>query len=469
MIFNRRHFMKAATALGGGVSAMLGAGSAHAASVDGYKALVGVNFVGGLDSHEMIMPYDQPSWDEFAKIRPGVLANHASFGNSVRDRSALLKLSTTPGDFDGREYAMGPEISGLHNLFETGRAAVIGNVGAMIDRFDRFSFDLELTRMPPRLHSHNDQRSFWASLQTEGARFGWGGAFMDAMLDAGANRIPEFSSMTVHGVKDAWQSGRTGQNTQGYQLTGGQAPRVRELDEMSLRLSRGDVPELRRLFDSHLRGDGVFYRNVLERDYANASRRAIDVNKRFNDVLSQSETLPLPMPNTSFGIQLQRVALAIANSDALEANRQLYYVARGGFDTHNHQGRDAGRLLAQFSDAVSAFQDNMDALGMADQVTLFTMGEFGRTLNDNGDGTDHGWGAHHMVVGGAVNGGKVYGNLPPTTLEHRWDAGRGVLIPQISIEQYAAGLGRWFGLSDQELNMIFPRLLAHGGHIERFV
>jgi uncharacterized protein (DUF1501 family) len=139
-------------------------------------------------------------------------------------------------------------------------------------------------------------------------------------------------------------------------------------------------------------------------------------------------------------------------------SRQIFLVGMGGFDTHSGQASWLPNLLRGMNDAFVAFNDRLAEFGYSDKVTLFTASDFGRTLSVNCDGTDHGWGGHHLVMGGAVNGGDIYGEVPPSVLGNERDAGQGRLIPTISVEEYAASLGRWFGLSTEELRAALPNL-----------
>ncbi|MEL6688045.1 MAG: DUF1501 domain-containing protein, partial [Pseudomonadota bacterium] len=163
-------------------------------------------------------------------------------------------------------------------------------------------------------------------------------------------------------------------------------------------------------------------------------------------------------PVTPLGAQLKAVAETINIRDRLFASRQVFFVGLGGFDTHDAQARALPQLLSQIDGALAAFQTAMEALGLSRDVTLFTASDFGRTLSVNGDGTDHGWGGHQIVLGGAVKGGDIYGSLPPPTLGHAADSGGGRLIPSVAVDRYAAELGRWFGLTEAELSSALPGL-----------
>ena len=156
--------------------------------------------------------------------------------------------------------------------------------------------------------------------------------------------------------------------------------------------------------------------------------------------------------------QLAMVAKMISVSESLGFERQIFFVGMGGFDTHDRQNDDQPILLAQLSEAMSSFYAATEELGVANQVTSFTLSDFGRTLTSNGDGTDHGWGSHHMVMGGAVNGGDIYGQMPELAIGGPDDADDGRMIPTTSVDQYSATIARWFGLSETQLSQVFPNI-----------
>ena len=164
-------------------------------------------------------------------------------------------------------------------------------------------------------------------------------------------------------------------------------------------------------------------------------------------------------PETPLAEQLKMVATLASAQQLLSQPRQVFYVSMGGFDTHDNQITDQPMLLQNLSTALFAFNADLQARGLADKITAFTMSDFGRTLTSNGDGTDHGWGGHQMIMGAAVKGGDIYGAMPEDfTLDSADDYGDGRIIPTTSVEQYAATLAKWFGLSVNEINAVFPNL-----------
>ena len=451
---SRRDFMKAlgASALATtALSALPSTFTAHAADTNGYKALVCVFLFGGLDCHDLILPYDQSSYNQYAQLRSSLLAQQGA----ARQRNSLLPLSpATDGVLQGRQVALPPEMPLLEGLFRQGKAAIVGNVGPLIEPVTRASFQSGAVRLPPRLFSHNDQQAVWQANQPEGAQYGWGGLFADAVLASGANAaLPQFTTITTEEVGPFL----TGRNAVPYRVNTGGAARVDFLEDYYEGVS-GERTELLQAVRNQLAARSYRGDHLLERDVAAAFSAGLDTNEAYDLARQQGVSISTSFPETPLGAQLKAVAETISVRDRLFASRQVFFVGLGGFDTHDAQARALPRLLSQIDGALSAFQASMESLGLARDVTLFTASDFGRTLAVNGDGTDHGWGGHQIVLGGAVKGGEIYGSLPPPTLGHEADSGGGRLIPSMAVDTYAAELGRWFGLTPGELSAALPGL-----------
>jgi uncharacterized protein (DUF1501 family) len=198
--------------------------------------------------------------------------------------------------------------------------------------------------------------------------------------------------------------------------------------------------------------------NILQQDIANMFKKGIDTNAVFDAARSSAPSLVTEFPSSSLGSQLRTVAETMSIRSSLSANRQIFFVGTGGFDTHSNQADDLSALFSQLDAALAAFDSAMTELNLSENVTTFTASDFGRTLSVNGDGTDHGWGGNQIVMGGAVRGNTILGEVPPPMLGHEFDAGNGRLIPQIAVEQYAAQLGNWWGLSPLDIANALPTL-----------
>lgn len=452
---DRRAFLKQtgttaiAATVGGSLTSSLSVFPAHAADTDGYKALVCVFLLGGMDNFDTLIPYDQSSYNRYAQIRASMVSRHSG----SRDRSNLLSLSPdTVSGFDGREFALPPQLSGLHNLFQQGDLAIVDNVGPLVEPVTKEQVLAGSRRLPPRLFSHNDQQSVWQSNQPEGARFGWGGLFADAAVASGANSNGSanvFTTITSEGN----QLFLTGDRTRPYQVSGEEGTSVNLLEFFSDR----DSPAFD-ILNRHFSASDFSGPNLIERDIAAAMDGALEANNLFNDAVENRVPLSTEFPQSFLGQQLKSVAQAISLRDVMLVNRQVFFVAIGGFDTHSDQAEELPGLHSQIDGAFVAFNAAMQELGAHNDVTLFTASEFGRTLAINGDGTDHGWGGTQFVMGGAVKGREIYGSVPLTDFDHEYDVGGGRLIPSTSVEQFAEPLGRWFGLSDNELALALPNL-----------
>lgn len=463
MTMNRRHFLRYSSAAGLSAATMgtLGAAfsgfqTATAADTTGYKALVCVFLFGGMDCHDTVLPYDQASYDRYAEIRAPLLGQYeAMVGGSTRARDRLLPLNPlNAGDFGGRQFALPEEFSSLHTLFEQGDAAIVGNVGPLVEPLTREEFWASSKRLPKRLFSHNDQMSTWMANEPEGAQYGWGGSFADAAIASNANTNTDFTAMTTRG-NDVFL---TGQLTNPYQLSSDGAPQYDLLERLQWMRDSTEGEEAYQALRSHFSAISTNRSNLIEQDVATKMQNALEVNEAYKAAVENVPSLPIAFPEDELGIQLQAVANTIQARSALGANRQIFFVGLGSFDTHSNQANDLPVLQRSIDQGISTFYQTMISLGLGSDVTIFTASDFGRTLAINGDGTDHGWGAHHFVVGSGVTGQTIYGSIPPYDLDHEWDVGSGRLLPTVSVSQYAEPLGRWFGLTDAELATALPNL-----------
>ncbi|HZF81151.1 MAG TPA: DUF1501 domain-containing protein, partial [Rubrivivax sp.] len=299
--------------------------------------------------------------------------------------------------------------------------------------------------VPFQLTSHSDQTGAWQTgLPDRPSATGWFGRMGD--LTAGAYNVGSGVSiaMSVAG-NNALQAG---DSTIQYQLTTQGAVKVAALND--LYGSAAGATALRRLMTdprSHL----------FENEMAKISARAIASEAVVSSALA-GVSLGVPFPNTNLGRQLQMVAKMIGARGALAQRRQLFFVQQGGYDFHDNLLSDQARLLKELADALAAFNAAMDALGVAQSVTAFTTSEFGRALQHNGRGSDHGWGGHHFIMGGAVLGNRVYGAFPTVALGGPEDSGQGRLIPTTAVDEYAATLASWFGVADGNLTSVLPNI-----------
>lgn len=458
--FTRRRFLGTLLATAGSGAApfaanLLAMGEAAAASASDYKALVCLFMTGGNDHYNTVLATDPSSWLQYTRLRdtqnaPSIVLQTA---NAVGGVLGLLP-EVAPA---GRNFALHPQLGGLRTLFDAGRAAVVANVGSLVVPTTKAQYLARSVPLPPKLFSHNDQQAVWQASQAEGARVGWGGRMLDMLSSSNSNA--SFACISTAGNAVFLN----GQTVRQYQMSSdGALAEIRGIDG---RLYAGTAPLQSMLTTSQL--------GVLHKTHAGIVARAIDLNAQLSAALTPagSEGVDHPSayinPNTGaalvnpLAVQLQTVARMIASRSALGLRRQIFFVNIGGFDTHDNQKQRHANLMAQLSHGLAYFDGvlgNLSGDNMREQVTTFTASDFGRTLTSNGDGTDHGWGSHHFVIGGAVRGKTVYGEFPEIGLEHANDVGHGALLPGISIEQYAATLGAWFGLGPDALADALPNL-----------
>jgi uncharacterized protein (DUF1501 family) len=438
---SRREFLRwstriAALSTGAPLALNLAAlGSAAAQSATDYKALVCVFLYGGNDNANTVIPYDSASYAAYQTAR----------GAIARARDTLVPIAPTTS-LGGRQLALPPELAPLATLFDAGRCAIVANVGPLLRPTTRAQFESRTVPLPPKLFSHNDQQSVWQATVPEGAAFGWGGRIGDIL--AANNGKSTFTSISVAG-NAVWASG---QATQQFQVGPAGAVAVNALGGNAL-FGSAAAPQLLRKAIADPRT------HVLQNDHARLVQRAVTANQDLRAATAGLPELQTAFPaDNSLAAQLKMVAKLIAARTALQARRQVFFVSLGGFDHHAFLSNSHPPLLSQLAQALAAFDGALGELQVRSQVTTFTASDFGRALLSNGDGSDHGWGSHHFVLGGAVRGKDVYGQFPTVALGTNEDAGQGRLIPTTSVDQYAAGFARWMGISDTQLGDVLPNL-----------
>ena len=458
---SRRHVLAGLGTAGfaGSMSAMSGLGfnNAWAADTGGYKAMVCIFLKGGMDGADTVLPYDTASYDQLRSVRPGLFNSYNSTSAmSTRNRANLLKMNLeNAGSFQGREFALPQELSPLHSMFEGGDLAVVGNVGPLIEPTTRTSMDNNTAILPKRLFSHNDQQSTWMSFGVEGARRGWGGRFMDQVVASAPNQNRVFSAISTSG-NDVFLAG---ENVSQFKVGGGG---VREPNLYANRniLGTNDGDDAARdKIREFLSKRDFQSNNILEQDMAQSVAKAVDNTEQFANAQANAIELTTQFAGDRVSQQMKSVAETIQIRQFLNVSRQMFYISTGGYDTHSNQANTIGNLHAQLAAAISSFRDAMIELGEWNNVVVFTASDFGRTTIDNGNGTDHGWGGHQFVAGGAVQGKRLYGEVPFADVDSdSYTRSRGRLIPTTSVEQYAATMGSWFGLDNSELRTALPNL-----------
>ncbi len=440
---SRRAFLKRGGALGLAgvatpfVTSLAAIGEAAAATATDYKALVCVFLYGGNDYANTLTPYDQASYNLYQAARPGI----------ATARSDLAATALSPlNSLGGREYALSPSLAPLKPLFDAGKMAAVLNVGTLVQPTTKAQYTAQSVRLPPKLFSHNDQQSYFQASSPEGASSGWGGRIGDLMQSGNGSSTLTCINASGNAVY------LTGQSAVQYSVgTGG--PVALLGNASTLYGSATAASTLRSL----MTGGSA---NLLANEHAIVSKRALDTYSAVTGALAGAPAANFPLFPTGNGLadQLKIVARMIAVSQELGAKRQVFFVSLGGFDNHSTLVTDHARQLAFVGSALRAFYDTTANLGVADRVTTFTGSDFGRTLTSNTDGSDHGWGSMHFVLGGAVKGQRIYGTAPAIGNGTPDDVGQGRLLPSISVDQYAATLANWFGVSAGNLGTVLPNI-----------
>lgn len=414
-------------------------GAAAAQTAGDYKALVCVFMFGANDHNNTIIPYDVANYNAYNTARPGL----------TRTRAEILPLTAQAplaGANAGREFALAPEFASLKTIWDAGKMGIVANVGPLIVPTTKAQYTNLAVPLPPKLFSHNDQQSVWQASAAEGALEGWGGRIGDLVAAQNSNTVFTCNSVSGSAVFLA------GKSTIAYQLSTSGSTAISGISG-NLFGSSSASAALRNIIT-----DGGS--NIFTQDLAETTQRSINANTALSGALAAAPDLPLPasLSTSSLAAQLRLVARMIAVRGTLGAKRQVFFVSLGGFDTHDDQLTTQPGLHTQVSDAMAYFYNATVTLGVANSVTSFTASDFGRTLTSNGDGSDHGWGSHHFVMGGAVLGQRYYGTFPIMGINNNDEVGSGRLLPSTSVDQYAATLARWFGVAQSDLSLVLPNI-----------
>jgi uncharacterized protein (DUF1501 family) len=438
--WSRRDFLRSALASAAGLStrgsalgflAATHAAATEAATTD-YKALVCIFLSGGNDGFNVLIPSDDTRYVAYKKAR----------ANLALPPEKLLSLAATSSTL---KYSVPSYASGLRDLYSQGQLAFVANVGTLLEATTKKTYQ-EGKNLPPQLYSHNDQSDQAVSAQLDAAqRLGWGGRIADLMSSRnGASRLPLGISIAGNTL---FQVGETAvpYNLSSY---GAKLLRVSSTDPKNSRYNTFNKLLEMAATDSYL----------LKRQLANSIKGSIDLSETLIAALANSSIGTGIWPASRLSEQLQMVAKMISVRQTLGMSRQVFYVVQGGYDTHYNQLELHAQLIKDLSDGLTAFHGALNELGVGNNVSSFTLSDFGRTLTSNGSGTDHAWGNVNLVAGGAVAGGNVYGKFPSQVIDSANDAGYGRIIPTTSIDQYAATLASWFGVDAAGLQTIFPNL-----------
>ena len=484
----RREFMKkagaltvmqAAAPLAASLTLMNNAAAQVAATPSDYKALVCVFMYGANDHYGTVVPYRLDLHNAYRKIRGKdgeLLVPDDQLGGDYSGIAVLRsKLRTLTSRGSVLDHALHPAMDGMQALFNEGRAGIVMNVGPLIQPTTYLDFKNRLQThwpLPPNLLSHNNQQAYWqTAFRGETAPTGWGGRMADLFLTSNGENA-NLTCVSVTG--DALLL--SGNYTISTKMSAAGVATMNPLNNSWSKTYGNDVAALD-MIRALSTSSG---QHMMTAQYANVMNRSLST---YNTVASElgtaaitkSDSAYMPsahdqLPNTTYNPtnvktestplaeQLEMVARMIQQGPAMGMKRQVFMVGVGGFDLHDNLVSQHPTLLKMVSDACAEFDAAMVKMGLGNKVTTFTASDFGRTLSSNGDGSDHGWGSHHVVLGGAVNGGKLYGDAPEIGLTHAQSIGGGILIPTTSLEQLFVPMASWFGVPTSLMAQVFPNV-----------
>ena len=452
-VFSRRRFLQTT----GGISALSLAGSmdklglsSAAAQSGGYKALVCMFLFGGNDSNNMVMPFT--NYAQYLAARP------VSSGINL-PQASLLQI--TPANAGGAVYGLHPAMPELQNLFNVGKCAILCNVGSLsapITRAQYISSKHGGIQVPDNLFSHSDQQQqFMTAIDNAslGKVTGWAGRLADKVVGLNAaNATPmsmSFSGSQTfgNGVNVRSLSLPTGGNF-GFSGDGASATQVARAAARATLLQLPDS-------------------NTIVNAAQQTMNVALSSSQLLNPIIqgTGSTAITVPFAGIAGGLasQLKAVAKVIEQRATLGHAREIFFVSSGGFDTHTGEIAGHNSLYPQISKSLNAFYLATANMGLANQVTTFTLSDFGRTMKPNSAGTDHGWGSHHFIVGGdgsasgSVAGNNFYGFYPNLTMGGPDDSGsQGRWVPTTAMDQFGSTLAKWFGASAVDVAQIFPNI-----------
>lgn len=439
---SRRKFLYGCAAACAGSSSLLSTLSrlqlayAQVPPATDYKALVCIFLFGGNDAFNMLIPRDTSVYNVYAGTRQNLAIAY----------DELLPITAASQAYP--DFGLHPQLGNLRNLYSDGKLAFLANVGALVEPVSKSAYQAKTVQLPPQLFSHNDQQGFVQSLQSQTGRNGWAGRAADILAVANAN---DRLSMNISlSGSNLWQSGAS---VFPYSINPEGVVSLTHFDRGS-----ADSRDMQRV---------QTYQNLLAQTqdhlfaqaYAGAQTVAWDLAEEVGAALAGVPGLATAFPaENRLASSLRMVAKMIAARQSLDVSRQTFFIGMGDFDTHGAQLTRQPVLMTQLNEALKAFYDATVELGVADNVTTFTASDFGRTLTSNGDGTDHAWGGHQIIMGGAVKGGDIYGTMPSLAIDSDDDIGEGRIIPTVSVDQYGATLAKWFGLAESDYPGVFPNL-----------
>lgn len=415
-----------------------GAVSANSTFPD-YKALVCLFLGGGNDSFNMLIPRQVDAHADYVTARGGLYNDPHQSGGLAIPTEELLPIQSAGQSIS--EFGLHPNMPFLQSLYNQGNCAFVANVGTLIEPTTLAQYNSNEVKLPAGLFSHSDQKVHWQTIvpQVRGAGpKGWAGRMAEVMDQA--NQSSSIAMNISLSGNNVLQSGF------------GTVPYITDYKgAVSINANDSDLfsqTAVNSLLSQH-------YKNIYQKTLGESTRKAIDSSVAFKDAVDPIKTTT-SFPSSQTGKRLAMISRIMQARMGLGMERQIFFIRRGGWDHHSGILEKQPDLLAEVDEALEAFWTELELLGLQDNVVLYTASDFGRTLTSNGTGSDHAWGGNQFLMGGGVNGGKIYGQFPTLLGGSDYDLGRGRLLPSTSVDAYTAELASWFGVPPSELTTVIP-------------
>ncbi len=429
----------------------------NGAADEDYKALVCVLLAGGIDSYNVLIPTGtngggDNGYNDYAATRADLSIPSASLLGLNNPQCTGFR--SFPCNYGA--YGLHPSLPGMRDLFNSGKLAFMANVGTLIEPIlNEFEYRTKAKKIPEGVYSHSDQIMQWqTSVPQSRTALGVGGRMADLLNPGNLNQQVSMN-ISLSG-KNVFQ---TGESIAEYSISNNVSPSNIGFDMLpSGWFSSGLMTELRNsAIDSLV---GQTYANLLQQTYAGTAKGAIATFDIFKEALKKVPNITTVFPTTSLGNDLAAIAKVMSVRSNLGAKRQIFFVTYGGWDMHDNLAGGMNQKLPVVDSALKAFYESTVELGIADKVTTFTISDFARTITSNGLGSDHAWGGNSMVIGGSVNGGKIYGAYPKMDLNSNTQnvSVRGNFIPAVSTDELYAEMALWYGVSPSDLCYVLPNI-----------
>ncbi len=409
--------------------------SIYMPATSNYKAVVCLMLSGGNDSFNMLTPKGDPEYQEYADVR----------SNLAIDKESLREIN--PTNNIGKQLGLHPNLENVQTLFETGKAAFIANIGALVEPTTLSKFMNGQVQVPLGLFSHSDQKLHWqTSIPQDRNANGWGGRLADILHTNNSNQ-----NISMNISLDGINTFQRGNIITEYAIQAGQG---------AVSISGSNSNDFyntlkRQTLDSMLEAS---YQNIFEQAYAGTISDSTTNAIEFAAALAQGDPISTSFGTDSLSQKLKSIAQVMAAREPLGMSNQTFFVQQNGYDNHDNNIEDHGILMADLDTAIGSFYAALEELQIENDVVIFTASDFARKLVSNGNGSDHAWGGNALVIGGNINGKQIYGNYPDLYLGNDLDAGNGRILPTISCDELFAEMALWMGASSADLFQILPNI-----------